>query len=147
MDLPQLDEPVSVCPGGHPSGGEKCRLWLAGLAPRPDGNDGAARFPVTVLPGAKSGWQPGSVSKKRRANWLVYRTPCPRCGNRLVAIVALREGDPYLECVDCGLGFSEPAAIDDWVGEVFQDRTAPGGVRPATLEELSESGWVREDFH
>lgn len=88
------------------------------------------------------------MSKKGRVKYLTYRNPCPRCGNRLVAVIAAGEGHhPYLHCVDCGLGFFEPEAIRDWVGEVFQDRVLPGGVRRATREDLGEAGWVQEEFH
>jgi len=87
-----------------------------------------------------------TVSKKRRARWFTYGQPCVRCANRVVAILDVATDLPYLQCVDCELGFSEPAAIEGPGGEVFNSCERPGGVRPATAEDLARAGWNVADF-
>lgn len=77
---------------------------------------------------------------------MTHQEPCPRCGNRLAVLVDVFENLPYLQCVDCGLGFSDPSALDGASGSVFQDREMPGGVRRANGVDLTNAGWSASDF-
>lgn len=86
------------------------------------------------------------MSKKSRAHWLTYQEPCPRCGDRLRAVYAVVEEDVYMQCDDCGIGFSSPAAIESDEGEVFQDRVRRGKARPATRDEVLAAGSKVDNF-
>lgn len=85
-------------------------------------------------------------SDPRRARWLAYRTPCPRCGHRLEAVYAVNEGEAFLQCPDCGIGFSSPMAVEQPVGEVFHHRPLNGEKRAAMRDEIESTGWTMADF-
>ena len=86
------------------------------------------------------------MSKKGRPRWLMYSKPCVSCGNRVIAKLDVARNLPYIQCVDCELGFSEPSAIEGPGGEVFTERERPGGIRPATTDDLASAGWNVNDF-
>ncbi len=83
---------------------------------------------------------------RRRGRRLTYRLPCPGCGDALVAYRAVTEEELYLQCQDCELAFSEPAAVRQPVGKVFQNRELAGQARLATLDEVATAGWDPDDF-